>query len=333
MTALSVSFQLALLLGSFVLATGAVEVVRRHALRNRLLDVPNDRSSHTVPTARGGGLGVITVVALLWSGAIVAWAPPARVELTLCLAAMVSVAAVGWLDDKGGLGVRPRLLVHVLAGGTLAVLSARVGWHWTIALWWALWTVSSINVVNFMDGIDGLIASQTVIAALSIATLAPADGLARPFALAIAGATGGFLLWNWPPARIFLGDVGSGALGFALVLAGALVVSERGADFVRAFCPLFPLFLDAAWTILRRARRGERLTAAHRSHLYQRLANGGWGHARVTVLYAAAATMGALIAAVPAAAWRWSLFLLYGAAVAATGWRLSNAADRAEPRS
>jgi UDP-N-acetylmuramyl pentapeptide phosphotransferase/UDP-N-acetylglucosamine-1-phosphate transferase len=317
---------LLLLLGCFVLAAAAVDLVRRHALRRRQLDIPNDRSSHSVPTPRGGGLGVVVVVAAAWVWVLVAWRQPRSVELPLCIAAMVVVAGVGWLDDRRGLGVSPRLGVHLLAGVAVAGLSARLGWPWWIGAAWLVWTVSSINVINFMDGIDGLIASQTMIAALSIAWLATPEGLARPFALAVTGVASGFLVWNWPPARIFLGDVGSGALGFALVLLGALVMAEGETDLARAFLPLFPLFLDAAWTMVRRARRGERITTAHRSHLYQRLANGGWGHRRVTLLYGAAAVVGALVAAVSAPAWEWPLVAAYAFTVVALGHSLDQRA-------
>ena len=326
MTAGSVRIQLVLLVGCFLLAAGFVDLVRRHALRRRQLDMPNERSSHTVPTPRGGGLGVVVVIAAAWVWVLIAWQIPLPIELGLCIIAMVAVAIVGWLDDRRGMGVASRLAVHVLAGLAVAALSARLGWPWWIGIAWVVGAVSSINVVNFMDGIDGLIASQTMIAALSIASLAPADGLARPFALAVTGAAGGFLVWNWPPARIFLGDVGSGSLGFALVVLGALLIAERGADVVRAFLPLFPLFLDAAWTMGRRALRGERITTAHRSHLYQRLANGGWGHQRVTMLYGAAAVVGAVVAAIPALDRRWVLVVAYGLLVLIVGKRLDRVA-------
>jgi len=320
------SSQLILLFSSFLLSAGAVDLVRRRALHRKLLDIPNDRSSHTVPTPRGGGLGAIAVIAAVWLWALVARRAQLSVELPLCIAAMIAVAAVGWIDDRRGLSVAPRLGVHLMAGAIVAALSTRLGWPWWIGLGWLVWVVSSINVVNFMDGIDGLIASQTMIAAASIAFLSSADGLARPFALVVAGAATGFLVWNWPPAKIFLGDVGSGALGFALVLLGVLAVAEGNADFVRAFVPLFPLFLDAGTTLVRRARRGERITTAHRSHLYQRLANGGWGHRRVTTLYGAAAIAGASVATVPGAQLRWMFVLIYALLVLIIGQRLDRLA-------
>jgi Fuc2NAc and GlcNAc transferase len=250
------------------------------------------------------------------------------------LVALLGVAAVGWIDDRRGLGVRVRLMVHLLSGSAVAQLavaeasatrtfSAAVALMW---LCWLLWTASAINVVNFMDGIDGLVASQGAIAMGSIAWLAPASGLARPFGLLVGAACVGFLVWNWPPARIFLGDVGSGSLGFLLAVAGALLFREVDLDPVRIYLPLFPLFLDSAWTMLRRLRNRERLTVAHRSHLYQRLANGPWGHGRVTLVFVVAALAGALVATVDNAASRWVLTGAYAVLVLRLGMSLDRRA-------
>jgi Fuc2NAc and GlcNAc transferase len=123
---------------------------------------------------------------------------------------------------------------------------------------------------------------------------------AGAFGLALAGASAGFLVWNWPPAKIFLGDVGSGTLGILFVFGGLLLIREGQASVVTAFLPLYALFLDASVTLARRLRRGERVVQAHRSHLYQRLANGGWGHARVSLLYAGVALIALPVAALPA---------------------------------
>lgn len=328
MSRLVLDREVVLLAGSFLAAAAAVALVRLDALRRAVLDVPNARSSHTRATPRGGGLGVVVVFlagALL--GGATAGGSPSAVPLGLCLLAAAAVATVGWLDDHGGLAVGPRLLVHVLAGAATGFLALRVGLAPAFALVWLFWTISSINVVNFMDGIDGLAASQAVVAFATMAALAPAGSTARALALLGAGATAGFLCWNWAPARIFMGDVGSGTLGCLLVLVGLCVVAAARVDMVRAFLPLFPFFLDATWTMVRRARNGERITEAHRSHLYQRLANGGWGHARVTLAFAAAALPGAAIAQVDSGAVRWALIAVWGAAVVAVGAML----DRTRP--
>jgi UDP-N-acetylmuramyl pentapeptide phosphotransferase/UDP-N-acetylglucosamine-1-phosphate transferase len=316
---------------AFTATTLAVGLVRHHALRQGLLDVPNDRSSHSQPTPRGGGLGIVIVVVTLWAFAAIRWHAFAFASAA-CLAACVAIAGVGWIDDRRGLGVGVRLIIHCLGGAAVALLAVGSAslleslsfWHLLVALSWLVWTVSSINVVNFMDGIDGLVASQAAIAMCTIAWLAPACGVSRPFALVVASACGGFLVWNWPPARVFLGDVGSGSLGFLLAVAGALLLRETHANPVRSFLPLLPLFLDAAWTMLRRVRNGEQLTVAHRSHLYQRLANGPWGHARVTLAFAAAAIPGALIATVSSTHLRAMLCVAYAMTLLVVGRRLDH---------
>ena len=291
---------LAALVGAHV----AVRLVRRYSLRHSVLDQPSERSSHTVPTPRGGGLGVVLAVALVGVPTLAAiGTPPAA--LALGALAVAAVAAVGWMDDHRPLPARARLVVHLLAGVAVACIADR--WlgtasalRWLLAGWWIFWTVSSINVVNFMDGIDGLIGSQLAIYAAYVALLAPPSSVPSLLGAVVAGASLGFLHSNWAPAAIFLGDVGSGAYGILAVLVGlGLVAPDDASSFVRAYLPLFPLFLDASVTLVRRARVGERLTTPHRSHLYQRLANGPWGHARTALAFAMAAALGALVGLLP----------------------------------
>ena len=284
-------------LGAFLI----VGLARRYALRHQIVDHPGPRASHTQPTPRGGGLGLVAaaLLVLLTLPGVRSSAP-----LLLALAGVVLTALVGWLDDRSSLGVRARLMAHLSAGAMLLPLalwpSAVPAWMGMFAgFWWLFWAVSAINVVNFMDGIDGLIGSQAVIFGAYLALLGESGGRAGVAGLALASASAGFLVWNWPPARIFLGDVGSGALGLWFVLGGLLLMREGRASVVIAFLPLYPLFLDATVTLVRRLRRGERVTEAHRSHLYQRLANGSWGHARVTLLYAALASAALPIALLP----------------------------------
>jgi UDP-N-acetylmuramyl pentapeptide phosphotransferase/UDP-N-acetylglucosamine-1-phosphate transferase len=282
---------------SAVLSLVFVGLVRSAALRHDLLDHPNERSSHSVATPRGGGLGLVAsfVLVALGSGALTG--DPLGL---LCLAGLVAVAAVGWLDDRHTLGIVPRLAVHAGAGCLVAAVAARGSASLVAAAalfaWWTFWTISSINVVNFMDGINGLVASQLLVFAVSLGLLLRHDGGSAVLPFALAGACAGFLPWNFPRARIFLGDVGSGALGCALAWLGAVAIGERGVDPARVYLPVLPLFADAATTMFIRWRKGERLTTPHRRHLYQRLANGGMGHTRVTLLYAAAAVVGSVVA-------------------------------------
>jgi UDP-N-acetylmuramyl pentapeptide phosphotransferase/UDP-N-acetylglucosamine-1-phosphate transferase len=280
-------------LASFVL----VGIVRLMALRHGVLDHPTERSSHATATPRGGGLGV-----MLAALAMCAWRavhPPAWAVLATLVGA-TCVAVVGWTDDRRSLPVRTRLGAHGLAALAVGSLAIGSGQSASIAiavfLWWTFWTVSSINLVNFMDGINGLVALQVAVFACSLA-LYPASGdTAAYYAAVVAGACVGFLPWNFPHARIFLGDVGSGGLGYLVPVLALLTMRSAEVDIVRAHLPLFPLFGDAVTTMFRRWRRGERLTQAHRSHLYQRLANGRMGHTRVTVIYTTAAVAGAFAA-------------------------------------
>jgi UDP-N-acetylmuramyl pentapeptide phosphotransferase/UDP-N-acetylglucosamine-1-phosphate transferase len=280
-------------IGAWVL----VGAVRWYALRRGVLDRPNERSSHTVPTPRGGGLGA--VIALLAAGVAAALHAGVRPDaVALVAGAVAAVALVGWLDDHGGLSVRARLAVHLAAGVAVSLCAAVARpagdvlptWAW--AAWWVFWAISSINVVNFMDGIDGLIGSQLVLFGTYVATLGAAGSVARALGLLLAAASAGFLAWNWAPARIFLGDVGSGSLGLAAAVAGMAVVQRGEVSVVRAFLPLLPLFADAASTLVRRGLRGERVWSAHREHLYQRLANGPWSHAATSVAFGLAALAG-----------------------------------------
>ena len=310
-----------------------VGVVRRYATSRAVLDVPSERSSHRVPTPRGGGLGVVVAclgvlaLAALRSGTV-------SPQLVAVLLAGGLVAGIGWLDDHRPLGVAPRLLSHIVAGAVVAWLAVGVTGPFGVvglagAMWWIVWTVSSINVANFMDGIDGLIGLQVFVFGVHVLLLA---GTAVPAAMAgatLAGAAAGFLVWNWAPARIFLGDVGSGTLGLLLAAFGVLAQAAAGVPTAVAFLPLFPIFADAAVTLWRRWRRGERLTTAHRSHLYQRLANGECGHAAVALGYGAAAALGSAVAVASPADWRTGLAWAYIAAVVLagawldgrTGWR------------
>jgi Fuc2NAc and GlcNAc transferase len=217
---------------------------------------------------------------------------------------VLAVAAIGWIDDHGGLAVRLRLVAHAAAAGTLLPLvllpDAVPAWPVPLAVaWWIFCAIAAANVVNFIDGIDGLIGLTALLYGGFAAVAGGSGGAASGSGLALAGAAAGFLFWNWSPARIFLGDVGSGALGFVIVIVGVLLMRETGRGIIMTFLPLWPIVLDASATLVTRWRRREPLTQAHRSHLYQRLANGGWGHAKVSLLFGFGALVGAACAALP----------------------------------
>jgi UDP-N-acetylmuramyl pentapeptide phosphotransferase/UDP-N-acetylglucosamine-1-phosphate transferase len=316
-----------------VLATSwvCVGLLRRYAIARAVLDHPTERSSHELPTPRGGGAGV--VIASVMGYLVLARGTSSDWVILLGLAALIPTALAGWLDDHGSLPVLPRVSAHVISALLILPLAlgslGTTGWTWLIAAGWLIATVSAINVVNFIDGIDGLIGLQAVIFGIHLAALAGLDSPGGMVGVTLAAGAAGFLLWNWPPARIFLGDVGSGALAVLGVVGGVLVWRTGEWPFIAVFLPLFPIFLDASVTIARRARRGLRLSEAHRSHLYQRLANeAGWGHARVTLLYGAAAAAGTITVLVaeegqlPASA-------AYSGAIAILGFLLDRSIENA----
>ncbi len=252
------------------------------ASRGWLLDHPNPRSSHTVPTPRGGGLGIALGFALasagLWGAGLIA----GRAWLAV-LGGGVWVAGIGFLDDLGHVAICWRLLVH--AGATVWGLSWMTTGHGPY-LWFGgagLALVWLVNLYNFMDGIDGLAGTQAVSVAASAALilwLGGQVGLAL-WLLSLAAAAGGFLVWNWPPAKIFMGDVGSGFVGFVFGML-ALATSQTDAINLWSWAILQAVFItDASFTLLRRISSGQRFWEAHRTHAYQHLAQ-RFGHLPVT---------------------------------------------------
>jgi Fuc2NAc and GlcNAc transferase len=266
--------------------------VRRYA-QQRLIDRPNERSSHVVPTPKGGGLALIA--AFLAAGTVLALAGVLeRRTATALLPGVAAIAVLGWVDDHRHLRNLLRFGFHIVAAlwavawlGGVPALQVGVG---TLRLGAAGWVVGvvaivwAINLYNFMDGIDGLAAGEAVTvggAAAVLLWIAGAPGLAA-VSLAMAAAAGGFLVWNWHPARIFMGDVGSAALGYAF---GVLAIASENAGAVPALAwvLLAGVFVgDATLTVLRRGVRGEPVFSAHRVHAYQRAVQGGLSHARVT---------------------------------------------------
>lgn len=284
-------------IGSLLAGWATTVLMRRYALMNAVLDLPNERSSHHVATPRGGGVGIVLPVVIL----LLAF-PTAQIGRQAGLlgaAAILIVAAIGWLDDHRSLGVKSRLLGHIGAGILVALFGLGAPMDplrqaiplVAVCTWWVFWTVSAINVVNFIDGIDGLIGLQAVL--FGLFAVAIAGGQATPAGLlgvTLAGAAIGFLLLNWAPARIFMGDVGSGSLGVAFVVLGILTMIEAQWTIVHSFLPLMPIFVDEVLTMGRRVARGEALSEPHRTHVYQRLVQAGLGHATVATLYGFLAT-------------------------------------------
>jgi Fuc2NAc and GlcNAc transferase len=272
-------------------------IVRRAVVRRGLLDVPNSRSSHANPTPRGGGIAIVLITLV----AVVIGVMLQAIRTPLALAWLLGgglVAGVGLLDDLKDLSATLRAGVHLLAAllllnavdapAVLASLGLTSGW---LPLFWVLGSVAavwSINLFNFMDGIDALASAQclfVVLAGVLVSGMGQGIDTSLLPCVAMAGAAAGFLIWNAPPARIFMGDVGSGFIGFGLI-AGALASSGRGSVSVWTWLVLNGVFaVDASITLLTRLLRGQRIYEAHRLHVYQRLARRWSSHGRVTAVY------------------------------------------------
>lgn len=280
---------------AIALSAAIVQQVKRLAP----LDVPNERSSHSTPTARGGGIAIVILTA---AGALLL---TVSTHLVVYLAAGLFIAIVSWIDDVKRLPPAIRFVAQLAAAaaviaayGPLDSLQLGGSFYLRLAPWFAavltaLWIVGLTNAFNFMDGIDGIAGGQTVVAGaawLAIAFLHGDVHLAA-VALLLAASAIGFLLHNWPPASIFMGDVGSAFLGFSFATLPLLESPRRPVTAVVALLVMFPFLMDTLFTLIRRARRGERLWQAHRSHLYQRLVIAGWSHRRVTLLYMGAAAV------------------------------------------
>jgi len=271
-----------------------VALLRRYALRH-LLDVPNERSSHSRPTPRGGGLA-LTVAHLLGVGGASQFGLVSPSVAIALLGGGALVAVIGFLDDHGHVPAPLRLLCHLLAfswavwwlGGLPPVDfgwgAADLGWAGTVLM--LLYCAWFLNLFNFMDGIDGIAGLQaltmSVTPALLLLMFTGGEGNALPFVL-LACATTGFLAWNWPPARIFMGDVGSGYLGYAL---GALAIWTVVQGWLTPWVWLIlggAFLADATVTLFVRAQSRAAVAEAHRSHAYQRLSR-HWGSHRPVML-------------------------------------------------
>lgn len=275
----------AALILAFALSYGLTRWVRSHAARLRLVQEPNHRSSHAAPTPTGGGIGIVGGAAasmLLLAGA--------QAQMAALMLPALILAGVGWRDDKASLPATLRLLVQlgvcIVAVGLVpppAIDALPVGF-WAVlvvlgGVWW-------INLFNFMDGIDGIAAQQAITMLLGAAWLSYGGTDASWWwcMIALASATFGFLVQNWPPAKIFMGDAGSTFLAFMLFVLALLSIRE-GALSYATWLILGALFItDSSLTLVRRMLARERWFEAHRSHAYQHLARRWGSHKKVTLL-------------------------------------------------
>ena len=252
-----------------------------------LIDIPNDRSSHTQPTPRGGGLGFI--VAFAATSLIYAYQAQITPDTLWWWSVLLPLAIIGICDDRWSLPSKWRYLVQLITA-SIAV------WHFTpfpqpwlaplgtsgeiLAIVFTIIGMTAIvNFYNFMDGLDGLVGG---VATIQIAFLAFYTH--QPILWLLAAAIAGFLFWNWAPAKIFMGDAGSTFLG-AVVAIALLNQPTHTAHNWTAFVITLPLLADAVYTLTRRLIQRENIFQAHRSHLYQRLQQSGLAHSTVASIY------------------------------------------------
>ena len=302
-----------IVLGLFAAAFSGlgIEFLRRYAERQRvLIDIPNERSSHSQPKPRGGGI-MIVLITLIGVLGLLLIGPARSMSLLTFLICGGIIAFVGWIDDMRSLSTTLRLAIQVLCAlvsilgigyfdkltvGNSAFSFGLVGILFTI-----IWIVGLTNAYNFMDGIDGIAGGQAVVGGLAWLGfgLIQQVPIVSIIGLLIASSSLGFLWHNWQPSRIIMGDVGATFLGYSFAVLPLLFenhtpILENGLWF--SMLVLWAFLADTGITMLRRALRRENIFQAHRSHFYQRLVISGWSHARVSALYIVLSVLGSLFA-------------------------------------
>ena len=284
---------------AFALSYGGTGYFRRWTLRREILDIPNERSSHSAPTPRGGGLVIAMVAVFLYLAT--AYFTAERIAVGYLIGAVL-IAAISWLDDLFSISSVWRLAVHSICGllivwdigyfETLYVPYFRTielgYWGAVLTICWIVWLT---NAYNFMDGIDGIAGVQAVTAGIGWLVIGLILGSVETslFAGIIAFSSLGFLIHNWQPAKIFMGDVGSAFLGFSFAVLPLITARDR-AEYA-FILPLIGVFLvwffvfDAVFTLIKRLIGGKKIWLPHREHIYQRLVIEGFSHQFVTLLY------------------------------------------------
>lgn len=287
---------LAIEIATFLLSLLTTGWLKQRFSQN-LLDIPNDRSSHSQPTPRGGGLGFIITFAIasLLTAILSPYFPQLslgyNVEITSILqlsSILAPLAIIGILDDRHNLPASIRYLIQLAAAGIALFCFGPLPQPWltsfglpgqlTAYILSLIGITALINFYNFMDGLDGLVAGVTAVQLSFLALY-----LNQPLWWLLVAALFGFLRWNWSPAKIFMGDVGSTVLGATVAIA--LLNADNPIQAWTALAITLPLTADAIYTLIRRLIRRENIFKAHRSHLYQRLQQSGWTHGQVASTY------------------------------------------------
>jgi UDP-N-acetylmuramyl pentapeptide phosphotransferase/UDP-N-acetylglucosamine-1-phosphate transferase len=292
------------------LSYGGIFWIRAWLQRRQMMDRPNQRSSHSVPTPRGGGLGI--VILTLLTALVFGLATQTRTQGMTYIAAGALLAWLGWRDDVKSLSSAFRFLIQAIAA-SLTMLG--LGYFQSVSIPLAgelhfgmfgipltfLWIIGLTNAYNFMDGIDGMSGGVALAGGLGWMLLSAPNGglqndLAFWVALGIAASSLGFLGHNWSPARVFMGDVCSTFLGYSFAVLPLLSARAGGDALLLGTTVMWAFILDTSLTFFHRAFRGENVFAAHLSHLYQRLVSGGHPQAAVSTLYILLTLLGSVLA-------------------------------------
>ncbi len=285
-------FPLTALILSFLL-TG---VIRKYALQKNIIDTPNERSSHSIPTPRGGGLAIV----LTFYFYLFIYYRLGYVEngTLYSLVGLMAVALIGFMDDHRHIPARYRLLVHFLSAGWCVYWSGTVMpdvifnhqlWSWGIALFTLVYLVWLLNLFNFMDGIDAIASVETMTVLGSAVVLiylqsdqSPLSNGLQLLLVTVVAAAAGLLIWNWPPAKIFMGDVGSAFIGILLGVFSLISINMGLMSFTLWLILLAVFITDASLTLMVRLIAKEKVYQAHSSHAYQHLAR-KYGHKMVSI--------------------------------------------------
>ncbi len=291
-----------------LLSNLGVRLIHRQAVRLGVIDLPNHRSSHTAPTPRGGGLAIVAFTLLTWIGFGSLYFSLPWLEIIGYALPALFIAGVSWVDDIKSLSNKIRFASHLISAicaifafGYFQSFGLSSGWQFNLGAWGIpltiFWIVGLTNVYNFMDGIDGIAGTQAICAGLtwSMIGIFYEQPMIVLLAFSLTATNTGFLFHNWPPAQIFMGDVGSAFLGYSFAVLPLMLRHETKVNLlVLSILPLWLFIADATFTMLRRRWNSENIFTSHRSHLYQRLNIAGQSHRNITVLYSCLTGLGCL---------------------------------------
>ena len=273
--------------------------LRGYAIKHNVIDRPNQRSSHSVPTPRGGGVAIVLTLLVALAVFYINRTLTLESFLGLFIPGII-VAIIGLLDDHGHIAARWRLLMHFMAAAigiyflgsfpVITLLGYDLSLSWIGMILGCVYLVWMLNLYNFMDGINGLASAEAITFAACSAMLivvnqyTDAPGSIFPLTLALIGAAAGFIVWNFPKAKIFMGDAGSGFLGISIGLMILHIAKANTHFFIAELCLLGIFIVDATTTLMRRLVAGKKVYEAHASHGYQILARKYGSHVPVTMM-------------------------------------------------